>query len=126
MPLPNWLARFNRVGTNVVTRPFAGYLPWLAVVVHRGRRSGKLYRTPINVFRRPGGFVIALTYGPECDWVKNIMAAGQCELETGGRRVRVGQPRLFRDPQRQHMPPLVRFVLGFVGATDFLDLSRLS
>jgi deazaflavin-dependent oxidoreductase (nitroreductase family) len=125
MPLPQWLARFNRVGTNVVTLPLAGHLPGLAIVVHRGRRSGKLYRTPIDVFRRPGGFVVALTYGPDRDWVKNIMAAGECELVTRGQRVRVGQPRLFKDPQRRHMPPFVRLALSVMGVTDFLDLSRL-
>jgi deazaflavin-dependent oxidoreductase (nitroreductase family) len=125
MPLPNWLARFNRVGTNTLTRPLAGHLPWFAIVAHRGRRSGKLYRTPINAFRRPGGFVIALTYGPDRDWVKNIMAADECELETGGRRVRVGHPRLFSDPRASQVPAIVRLVLRMLGVTDFLELSLI-
>jgi deazaflavin-dependent oxidoreductase (nitroreductase family) len=123
MPLPNWLARFNRLGTNTVTRPLASRLPGFAIVVHRGRRSGKVYRTPINAFRRPGGFVIALTYGPDRDWVKNILAAGQCELETAGRRWRVGRPRLYTDPQRSQMPALVRLVLRLANVTEFLELS---
>ena len=34
-------------------------------------------------FRVSEGFLIALTYGRECEWVKNVVAAGECQLETG-------------------------------------------
>ena len=77
MPLPRAVARFNRHVTNRILGPFAYVLPLFGVVVHRGRRSRRLYRTPVNVFRRPGGVVIALTYGPESDWVRNVLAAGR-------------------------------------------------
>ncbi len=39
-------------------------MPGLGVVVHRGRRSGRLYQTPASVFATEDGFVTALTYGP--------------------------------------------------------------
>jgi deazaflavin-dependent oxidoreductase (nitroreductase family) len=125
MPLPQWLARFNRVGTNTVTRPLASRLPWFAVVVHRGRRSGRLYRTPVNAFRRGDHFVFALTYGPDRDWVKNTLAAGECQLETRGQRFRVGQPYLFTDPHGDRLPAVVRFVLRIIGVTEFLQLRVL-
>src|SRR5689334_2336121 len=70
------IAHFNRAVTNRVTRPLATRLPRLGIVVHRGRRTGVEYRTPVNVFRTPGGFNIALTYGRDADWVRNVMAAG--------------------------------------------------
>ena len=124
MPLPAWLARFNRHGTNRVFGLIAGWMPWFAIVHHRGRRSGRALRTPLNAFARPGGYVIALTYGPNVDWVKNIMAAGGGELETRGQRVRVTNPRLLVDPQRTLVPLPVRIALGGIGVTHFLELTR--
>jgi hypothetical protein len=59
---PKSVARFNRAVTNRVTRLFAGQVPGFGIIIHRGRRSGRVYRTPINLFRIPDGFLIALTY----------------------------------------------------------------
>jgi deazaflavin-dependent oxidoreductase (nitroreductase family) len=122
MPAPHWLARFNRVGTNRVLGPLAPHLPLFGVVVHRGRTSGRVYRTPVNVFPRPGGATVALTYGPGSEWVRNVLAAGGCEIETRGRTVRMTHPRLVHDEQRQAMPGPVRVVLGLMGVNDFLEL----
>lgn len=44
------LAPFNKHVTNRLTLPLAPRLPWLGVVAHVGRRSGRTYRTPVNVF----------------------------------------------------------------------------
>ena len=57
MALPRGLAAFNRRVTNHVTRPFAGRLPGFGIVVHRGRRSGREYRSPVNAFATTGGYV---------------------------------------------------------------------
>jgi hypothetical protein len=46
----------------------------------------------VNVFRAGDGYVIALTYGPETDWVKNVLAAGGCELRTRGQTIPLGAP----------------------------------
>ena len=54
------VAAFHRAITNRMARPFASRLPGFGVVTNAGRNSGKLYRTPVNVFREPGGFLIAL------------------------------------------------------------------
>lgn len=50
MPLPRTMARFNKIVTNRVATPFAQLLPGLAVVEHRGRRSGRVFRTPVLLF----------------------------------------------------------------------------
>ncbi len=123
MPIPMVVARVNRVVTNRITGPFAARLPGFGVVLHEGRRSGRRYRTPVNVFRRPGGHVIALTYGPDADWVKNVLAAGGCTLRSQGRQVPVVDPRIVHDPARRDAPPVVRQILGVLGVTDFLYLT---
>jgi deazaflavin-dependent oxidoreductase (nitroreductase family) len=123
MPLPSWLARFNRGVTNRVTRPVAGRLPGFAIVRHRGRRSGRTYRTPVNLFRRDDSVVIALTYGPDRDWVRNVMAAGGCEVETRGRVLQLREPRIVTDTRRKLVPAPVRPILRAIGVTQFLVLA---
>src|SRR3990172_3969633 len=50
------------------------------IVRHVGRKSGRLYETPIIVSPVEDGFVIELTYGYGVDWHKNVLAAGGCTL----------------------------------------------
>jgi F420H(2)-dependent quinone reductase len=69
-----WLAKINIAFTNRITGLFAGWLPGFGILTHVGRKSGKVYRTPINVFRATNGFVIALTYSSQSEWVKNVLA----------------------------------------------------
>jgi deazaflavin-dependent oxidoreductase (nitroreductase family) len=118
------LAGFNRRVTNHITRPAAARLPGFAVVVHTGRRSGRRYRTPVNAFRTADGYVIALTYGTESDWVRNVVAAGGCELDTRGRRVHLTAPELFHDEHRRRVPPPVRPMLRLLGVAEFMRLRR--
>jgi deazaflavin-dependent oxidoreductase (nitroreductase family) len=122
VPIPRAVARFNKVGLNRVTARIAPWMPGFGVVTHRGRRSGRTFRTPVNVFARDGGYVVALTYGPDSDWVRNVLAAGGCELDTRRRHVRLVGPRLFRDETRGDMPVVVRQILGVIGVADFLAL----
>jgi deazaflavin-dependent oxidoreductase (nitroreductase family) len=123
MPLPRSVARFNQRVTNRLLGPLAPCLPGFGVVLHTGRKTHRPYRTPVNVFRRPGGYIIALTYGPDADWVRNVMASGSCTLVTRGRALRLTQPRLFHDEQRRAMPAPVRVILGLNDVSDFLDLA---
>lgn len=123
MPAPRWVARANKVGLNRLTAFIAPWAPGWAVVVHRGRRSGRTFRTPLWAFRRRGGFVIALTYGSDADWVRNVVAAGGCELETRKRRYRVAAPRVYRDENATDMPAFIRFMLRrVIKAPEFLSL----
>jgi deazaflavin-dependent oxidoreductase (nitroreductase family) len=98
-------------------------MPGFGIVTHVGRKSGRLYRTPVNVFRTPQGFFIALTYGADAEWVKNVIAAGGCQLETRGVQYQLSQPTIIHDPARRRFPSIVRVILGIVGANDFLQLS---
>lgn len=123
MPLPRSVARFNKRVTNRVLGPLAPYLPGFGVVVHIGRKTHRAYRTPVNVFPRAGGYVIALTYGPQSDWVHNVLASGGCLLETRGRTVRLTRPHLVYDEQRPAIPAPLRLIAGLGQVSDFLDLT---
>jgi deazaflavin-dependent oxidoreductase (nitroreductase family) len=123
MALPRGLAAFNRRVTNHVTGPLARWLPGFGVVAHRGRRSQREYRSPVNVFVARGGYVVALTYGADSDWVRNVLAAGGCDLVTRGRTVHLTAPEIFHDETRRHVPRPVRPLLRMMGVADFLRLS---
>lgn len=125
MPLPHALARFNRYATNHVTRLFAGWMPGFAIVIHTGRRSGRGYRTPVNAFRVGERYRIALTYGVGSDWVRNVMAADGCEIVRLGRHVALTNPRIVTDPGQHWAPPLVRQVLGVIGASQYMELTAI-
>jgi deazaflavin-dependent oxidoreductase (nitroreductase family) len=94
MQLPQWLARFNRHVTNPIQRLWAGWLPAFGILEHVGRRSGKAYHTPLNVFSTGDGVAILLTYGPNRDWLKNLTAAGGGRLRRYGKTFAVTAPRV--------------------------------
>lgn len=118
-----WLAKINIAFTNRITSLFAGWLPGFGILMHVGRKSGKVYRTPVNVFRASSGFLIALTYSSQSEWVKNVLAAGGCELRTRGQKYRLSSPTVTRDPTRRRFPIPVRLVLRIVGADEYMALS---
>jgi deazaflavin-dependent oxidoreductase (nitroreductase family) len=120
-----WLAKFNIAVTNRITSLFAGWLPGFGILTHVGRKSGKVYRTPINVFRASNGFIIALTYSSQSEWVKNVLAAGGCELKTRGKKYQLFAPNVVRDPTRRRFPIPVRIVLRIVGADEYMELSKV-
>jgi deazaflavin-dependent oxidoreductase (nitroreductase family) len=123
MPAPRWVARANKAGLNRITKFVAPWAPGWAVVVHRGRKSGKTFRTPLWAFRRSDGFVIALTYGSSADWVRNVLAAGGCEIEARRRRYQVGNPQVYRDENATDMPAFIRFMLRkVIKAPEFLSV----
>ena len=123
MPLPRSIARVNRRVTNRLLGGLAQRLPGFGVVIHTGRRSRRQYRTPVNVFRRGDRYIIALTYGSNADWVRNVLANGGCTLETQGRTLHLSRPRLFHDESPDVVPAPVRLVLGMVNVSDFLELT---
>jgi deazaflavin-dependent oxidoreductase (nitroreductase family) len=126
MPLPKRLARFNVHVTNRVLGPFARSLPGFAVVAHVGRRSGRVYRTPVSLFRNGDRYVIALMYGADSQWVRNVLAAGEVDVETRGQRMHLVEPEVVHDAERSRVPAPVRPVLGLARVAEFMLLRRVS
>ena len=119
MPLPKRLAKFNLRVTNRVLGPAARRLPGFAIVHHVGRRSGIERTTPVNIFDE---YVIALTYGADSQWVRNVLAAGAFEVEIRGRRVRLVHPRVVHDATG--VPAPVTALLRLLNVDEFLRAER--
>jgi len=125
VPIPEQVARWNKVGLNRVARHIAPWLPGLGLIVHRGRRSGREYRTPVEVFQARDGFIVALTYGADTDWLRNIQAAGGGLLRTRGLTFQVSEPRVYHDEERTGVRPAERQVLRLLDVADFVHLTAV-
>ena len=91
--LPRQIRIFNKYVTNRLLRRFATTSRGpFAIIGHVGRRSGKPYETVIMVWPMGAGFVIALTYGPQVDWYRNMLAAGGGTVFWHKRVYPVGKP----------------------------------
>ncbi|MRH88532.1 nitroreductase family deazaflavin-dependent oxidoreductase [Nocardia sp. SYP-A9097] len=125
MPLPQTLARINRRISNPVLGVMARVAPGFGIVIHTGRKSGRVYRSPVMVFQRDGGYRIALTYGRDVDWLKNIRAAESFEFETRGRTVTLTDPVVGHDASAAWAPPGIRQVLTAL-AVEYYVQARLA
>lgn len=116
-------ARFNRYVANHVFGPLLTRSTAFGTVRHRGRRSGRVYHTPVKVFRRGSDYVITLPYGSGCDWVRNVMAARGCELVIGDAVITLGDPVILTDLEAVAIPRPLRWILARMKVTEGLALT---
>ena len=121
MHLPRALARINRRVVNPVQLRYAGIIPWHGIVGHRGRRTGRSYRTPVLVFRRTGGFSVIVGYGVDSDWVRNLLAGGGGELQHRRQQYTLSAPLLVRGSEAYGaLPAVIRVIARLAGVEAVL------
>src|SRR5215217_5452185 len=86
---------FNRL---VLLLAGTRFLPLYGVISHRGRHSGKVYRTPVVVRPTSDGFIVPMPWGESTDWYRNVRAAGECVIRWKGRDYDMVRPELIDDP----------------------------
>jgi deazaflavin-dependent oxidoreductase (nitroreductase family) len=81
---------------NALILPLAGrrFSPY-TLLRHTGRRSGREYQTPLGAYRFGDGFVLGLTYGPDSDWCRNVLASGHAVLKWHGQEYAVERPEII-------------------------------
>ena len=119
MMFPPWFERLQIKYINPALKPLARYMPGTATIKHRGRTSGKSYETVVTPYRKGNVLAIALGHG-KTNWVKNVLAAGEADVEFSGRRqVHLTNPRILPagsdGPDVQHLPRLARMQLRRIG-----------
>ncbi len=121
-PVQDRIRRFNRDVTNPRQLRQAGRPgAWASVVNHTGRRTGTAYRTPVVAVPSDGGFVFALPYGPDVDWVRNLRAGGTATLEHEGRTVTLHQPTFLIGHEADRLfPAKEQRMHRTFGVRDFL------
>ena len=70
-------------------------LPPYGVITRRGRRSGKLFRTPVVVRPTEDGFIVPMPWGEGTDWYRNVRAAGECTIRWKGRDYAMLRPEVL-------------------------------
>lgn len=98
-------------------------LPAFAVIHHRGRRSGRVYTTPVGARKTPDGFVIPMTFGEQADWFRNVQAAGGCVITWNGAEYTMVEPEVMDwASARSAYYPLERALLPVFGVKQFVRL----
>jgi deazaflavin-dependent oxidoreductase (nitroreductase family) len=121
MPYPRWLAKINKRLFNP-GQVRKGRFP---VVTHVGRTSGKTYRTPLDAFPTKTGYVLVARYGPESDWIQNVLAAGEATLRVDGTEHLLGSPRLVHLDEALDALVVADPPKDFTRAEDFLLMDEL-
>jgi hypothetical protein len=119
---------FSKRAINPVVLRFAGsrHSPF-AVIRHVGRRSGRVYETPLLVAPLQDGFVIEMTYGLEVDWYRNVVAAGECRLLWRGREYARNEfGPIDVKTALPTFPLLLRLPLQLFGAQHFVRMTTRS
>ena len=123
MTAPYWITRVNLRVTNKLMGTFSDDIPPLATLHHVGRTSGRRYRTPIMAFPTRRGFVIALTYGPRVQWLRNL-EAGDGRLVQGRRSFVLTEPvRLPPDEGSALVPRWTRTALRVLHVDEFVEVA---
>jgi len=77
-----WLIK-NTFNHMTVRMARAGIGP-VSLVRHTGRKTGRVYETPLILATYGPDFVAELTYGPQVQWYRNVVAAGHCAVVVKG------------------------------------------
>jgi deazaflavin-dependent oxidoreductase (nitroreductase family) len=94
MVFPVWFENLQVKYLNSALKPIARYLPGTGTIEHRGRKSGKSYKTIVTAYRKGNVLAIALAHG-KTDWVKNVLAAGEADLRFARHQVHLTNTRIL-------------------------------
>ncbi len=105
-----------------------GTLYWnLSLLKHRGRRSGREYETPLAAYPFGDGFILALTYGPDVDWCRNVLATGKCTLLYKGQEYALEKPEIIPVSEALNAYPYpVKILLAAAGVQQGLWMHKQS
>jgi deazaflavin-dependent oxidoreductase (nitroreductase family) len=118
------MRNFNKRFLNRLTGKIA-HSAWgpFSVIYHTGRRSGKAYETPIIAIPAEDSFVVALTYGPDVDWYRNVVSAGTCRILYHRREYVIGKIETMETKTANPYFPLPeRMILRLVGTRHFVRM----
>jgi deazaflavin-dependent oxidoreductase (nitroreductase family) len=125
-PVLTAVRRMNKATWNPRSMKTAGQPgAYASVIRHVGRTSGTPYETPIGAVETEDGFVVALPYGTNPDWLKNVLAAGSAVLVHEGNTCQVDHPEVVPAAVgNAFFTPRVQRALRVFGIDDFILLRR--
>jgi deazaflavin-dependent oxidoreductase (nitroreductase family) len=104
------------------------------VLVHRGRKSGRVYKTPVEIIREgpgPDEIVISPMFSRKSDWYRNVVAGGLVEIHVRGEPRQVEWVELDEAGRREAMdayreahPIYSRVILRMLASVNDLEGDR--
>lgn len=70
------------------------WMPILGVLHHRGRRSGRMFATPLGMRPLGNTFVMPRTFGENAGWYLNVQAAAWCVVTYRGHDYTLIEPEI--------------------------------
>lgn len=122
MPLPRAIALLNKRFTNRFIEPIVSRSADFARVHHVGRRTGHHRTTPVKIFFLDGDGIVALTYGPSADWVRNVVASGGSVEHQEAMKQIASVEVVGRAVAWPALPKPIRFALRVLTVHDFLRI----
>lgn len=110
MIFPAWFERLQIKYINPMLRPFSKRMPGMGVIKHRGRTSGTEYETIVTPYRKGQVLAVGLAHG-KTNWVKNVLAAGEADMQIGKKNLHLVNTRVLPagtvDPSLPRMAQVV-------------------
>ena len=124
MPLSNSLRYINKKFINKITGHWAGKKESsFSMIKHTGRKSGEKYQTPVIAIKRGSNFVFALTYGPQVDWYRNVLASSTAGIKYQGKEYQLEKPvSLAAAAGLKFYPQPLRFSLVLLKVTLYFEM----
>lgn len=100
-------------------------MPVLGVFMHRGRKTGRLYKTPLGMRPLGDGFVMPLTFSEDAAWYRNTRASGSAVVRYLGREYALVDPQVI--DYTTAAPGFPRYELlqfRLVGINEYLRMRR--
>jgi deazaflavin-dependent oxidoreductase (nitroreductase family) len=111
MLFPPWFERLQIKYLNSMLRPFSKRMPGMGVIKHRGRTSGKEYETIVTPYRKGQVLAIGLAHG-KTNWVKNVLAAGEADIQIGKKNLHLVNTRVLAAGTVDHSLSRLARVVG--------------
>lgn len=106
----------------IVAHPIIWHLMRLTVLKHTGRRSGRVYATPVSGRPTATGFVVPLTFWEKTDWYRNSLAANGCVIQWKGIEYRLIDPQIVSPAAAiPAFNPVERLLLPRIGIKQYIQ-----
>lgn len=99
------------------------WFPMFALLHHRGRKSGRIYASPVTGFPRGGFFWLGLAFGQDSGWARNVLAAGDADLRYRGTDYHLVEATVVEiEDVKRELPPMVRYGSALAGMHKVLRM----
>ena len=92
------------------------WFPMFSLLHHRGRKSGRVYATPVTAVPRGGWFWFGLAFGEHSGWARNVIASGDADLRYRGTDYHLIDATVVEIADvKSQLPPIVRYGSALAG-----------